>query len=378
MKIELSENTGNSDCILSEFPDNGIFTGTDKDTEEFKIFIKQKTLNAIDDHLSSDIMNELGGVMTGDYCINSSGEKFIKIDGYITAMHTQSSSSRLTFTHETWSHINSELELKHSGKKILGWYHSHPGHTVFFSNFDVFIQENFFNMEYMVAYVFDPTIKERGFFYWKENKTVKASGFYIYEAGEEFPENNTIDYGDVIDKEESLPVERRSLMQKILKYFPFVLAGLNLILMIFLIYSIYQINGRINALSSLETEMEILKHENEKLSDKVDELIVRKNLEKFDEKISSNENKNSGGMNSITDNKVKSEIEKTNQEKALNEKKTGSPGNVDYTVKPGDTIEKILIMHNINRERMNDILMKNNIKKTSDLKIGMVIQLPVQ
>lgn len=378
MKIELTENTGGNECILSEFPENAMFTGTDRDNEEFKIFIKQKTLNDIDDHLSSDILNELGGVMTGDYCVNSLGEKFIKIDGCISAMHTQASASRLTFTHDTWSHINSILESKHSGKKILGWYHSHPGHTVFFSNFDVFIQENFFNMEYMVAYVFDPTIKERGFFFWKENKTVKASGFYIYEAGDNFPIHSVFDNDGIESKDEPLPEKKLSLRQKLMKYLPLIFAGLNILILIFFIFNIVQINGRMKALSGMETEIEILKHENEKLKDKIEELSVSRDLEKFNEKNFSADNKNAGGINSGDINSGKNADEKLNAENTVSGKNPGSPGNLEYTVKAGDTIEKILIKYNINRDRINDILTKNNIKKTSDLKIGMVIQLPVQ
>lgn len=378
MKIDLTENKGNGECIASEFPDDTLYTGTDKGTDEFKIFIKQKTLNEMDDHLMSDVLNELGGVMTGDYCINDESEKFIKIDGFIPALHTQASASRLTFTHDTWSHINTELETRFSGKKILGWYHSHPGHTVFFSNYDVFIQENFFNMEYMVAYVFDPTIKERGFFFWKENKTVKAKGFYIYETGDNIPVHNFITSYDNDVKEESLPSKELSFKDKILKYFPFVFAGLSVLILIILIYGIIQINAGKNNMKSLEMEIEILKRENEKLSEKVKEISLSKYLENFNETLTESKIKDKEDI-SLKDNaSVKSADNKVNSGTSDTVSNKEIQDNREYVVKAGDTLERILISHNISREKLKDIMLKNSIKKSSDLKIGMVILLPKQ
>ncbi len=37
------------------------------------------------------------------------------------------------------------MEEKHSSLSIVGWYHSHPGFGVEFSDMDMFIQKNFFS-----------------------------------------------------------------------------------------------------------------------------------------------------------------------------------------------------------------------------------------
>ena len=78
-----------------------------------KIFIKRKALENIDEYLSSDMNNELGGVLVGEVCINDGGKNFICIENLIIAKHTNSSLSRLTFTHETWSYINEILERQY-------------------------------------------------------------------------------------------------------------------------------------------------------------------------------------------------------------------------------------------------------------------------
>ncbi|MBK8983990.1 MAG: Mov34/MPN/PAD-1 family protein [Ignavibacteria bacterium] len=184
MNIDIEDSSGNFVLKNSEFPENHYFLGSGDPDSEYRIFIKQEALKRIEDHLLSDVNNELGGVMVGEICINSNNKKFILINDLIIAMHSNSSLSRLTFTHETWDYINEVMERDFPGSKILGWYHSHPGHTVFLSNYDLFIHENFFNLEYMVAYVFDPTIKERGFFVWENDKVEKSDGFFIFDYNE--------------------------------------------------------------------------------------------------------------------------------------------------------------------------------------------------
>ncbi len=46
--------------------------------------------------------------------------------------------------------------LLHPGLLIVGWYHSHPGLTAFFSDTDRQTQRAFFNHPYSVGWVIDP------------------------------------------------------------------------------------------------------------------------------------------------------------------------------------------------------------------------------
>ncbi len=187
--IDLKDGNKEVNYKISDYPKNFEIFGFENEGSGFKIFIDELTLEKIDDYLSTDIENELGGVLVGDVCINNEDQRFILIENFIVAEHTNSSLSRLTFTHETWEYINETLEKNFPEKKIIGWFHSHPGHTVFLSNFDIFIQENFFNADYMVAYVFDPTIKERGFFFWKDKQIIRSKGHYIFNAKKKINSN---------------------------------------------------------------------------------------------------------------------------------------------------------------------------------------------
>ena len=56
---------------------------------------------------------------------------------------------------------------------MLGWFHSHPGYGVFLSGMDMFIENNFFNLPYQVAYVVDPLSGKDGFFGWEDQGKIK-------------------------------------------------------------------------------------------------------------------------------------------------------------------------------------------------------------
>jgi hypothetical protein len=53
---------------------------------------------------------------------------------------------------------------------LVGWYHSHPGHGVFLSAYDQFIQNQFFPSEGQVAMVIDPQTGEEGLFVSRNGK----------------------------------------------------------------------------------------------------------------------------------------------------------------------------------------------------------------
>jgi hypothetical protein len=62
------------------------------------------------------------------------------------------------------------MDRDYPDKRILGWYHTHPGFGIFLSDMDVFIQENFFPEPWQAAFVYDPKAKEEGIFLWKQGK----------------------------------------------------------------------------------------------------------------------------------------------------------------------------------------------------------------
>jgi len=148
--------------------------------EDVQVYIKQDVYNNIEKYSSSDTHKELGGILVGD-CFSDSGRHYVIISSYIEAKYTDASSSTLTFTHKSWEYIHGQLSKLYSDKKMVGWQHTHPNYGIFLSNYDMFIQENFFNLPWQVAYVVDPINSQRGFFQWKDGKVSKLEGFFIYD-----------------------------------------------------------------------------------------------------------------------------------------------------------------------------------------------------
>lgn len=148
--------------------------------DDVKVYIKQDVYRALEKYALVDVEHERGTILLGDYC-EDLGKIHVIISNYIEARYTDASASTLTFTHETWDYVYKEQGAKYPDKKIVGWQHTHPSYGIFLSNYDLFIQENFFNLPFQVAYVIDPIQKIRGFFQWKNGKIEKLKGYYIYD-----------------------------------------------------------------------------------------------------------------------------------------------------------------------------------------------------
>ena len=185
-------------------PMNFITVG-DVDRDSVQVYIKQDVYKRIEKFAKEDISKEVGSILLGDY-IEDGDRKIVVISSYIEAKYTDASASTLTFTHKTWDYVYKEKEANYFGEKIVGWQHTHPGYGIFLSNYDIFIQENFFNLPWQIAYVVDPIADTRGFFEWKNGKVSKMTGFYIYdEVGREIkisekakPKKNNISLVNII------------------------------------------------------------------------------------------------------------------------------------------------------------------------------------
>lgn len=133
--------------------------------------VLQSVLNEIKEHGRSSMYAEVCGVLVGSLCWD--GEPYLLIDGRIEGKHASHQSGSVTFTSETWDFIHEELSAKYPERKIVGWYHTHPGFGIFLSNMDAFIHENFFSFPWEPAYVFDPQAETDGFFFRVGTELVK-------------------------------------------------------------------------------------------------------------------------------------------------------------------------------------------------------------
>ncbi len=149
---------------------------------ELMIFVDLDVMRDMEAHASSDISVELGGVMLGCQRVDETGQPFVVVTDSLRAEHYHASKGNFKFTHDTWSRITEQREQYRPDLEMVGWYHTHPGHTVFLSGLDMFICNNFFDKPLDLALVIDPVNDDRGWFQWvggRNKQTRRTAGFYL-------------------------------------------------------------------------------------------------------------------------------------------------------------------------------------------------------
>jgi len=106
-------------------------------------------------HAREGLDEEVCGVLAGELCKDREG-LFVQAEAALRGTSSQQGKTHVTFTHQTWDEIHQAMERDHPDLQIVGWYHSHPGFGVEFSEMDLFVQSNFFAGPAQFALVTDP------------------------------------------------------------------------------------------------------------------------------------------------------------------------------------------------------------------------------
>jgi proteasome lid subunit RPN8/RPN11 len=138
----------------------------------FQVIFTRDALDVVVRHGNSRRDVEVGGVLAGEACADAHGV-YLLIDLAVVADTSDQSDSHFTFTGHTWSDIHDKLNAARPDARIVGWFHTHPGHGVFLSGMDLFIQRGFFDAPHMVALVFDPRSGEIGTFVWRDGQPTR-------------------------------------------------------------------------------------------------------------------------------------------------------------------------------------------------------------
>ncbi|MBW6409685.1 LysM peptidoglycan-binding domain-containing protein [Clostridium weizhouense] len=331
-EIEILEDEKINECNeIINLPVNFVVVG-EIDVNDIKIYIKQNVYKEIEKFSKEDTSHERGGILIGDYAeINN--KKNVIISGFIEARYTDASASTLTFTHETWNYIHKEHERLYPEKKILGWQHTHPNYGIFLSDYDIFIQKNFFNLSWQIAYVVDPIAGTRGFFQWKNDKVEKTNGFYIFDDVE-----NKIDIKQV----KSYEKRKKVSLCFITRIF------LTTILLILTVYFGIQ---KFNEISSINTQ----------ITSEKDELVQK--LKQSNELIQKLQQEDNLSKTTRQDN-----VEITNDTLKLKV----------YTIKEGDTLNEICKKNNIEYAKNKSTILKiNDIENEDEIYFGQTLYLPL-
>lgn len=361
------------------------------ENDDVKVYIKQDVYKALEKLAASDTSKELGSIILGEYC-QEHGKNHVIISQYIEAKYTDASASTLTFTHETWDYVHSEHEKRFLDKKIIGWQHTHPNYGIFLSNYDMFIQENFFNLPFQVAYVIDPIQNLRGFFQWKNGRVEKLKGYYIYD-----------DVGKPIKIEQTKVKKEKPAPAKTSKTAS-ILMALLCVAIVFLSFFAISLNNKCEKyleqqdeiladISSQQKEIENLKNKIEEQKTEIgkqDEIIhnqaeVITNQQKLLvysvlESISQTAAVDLLEMLETHELTLPNQDELISKLKALLEEKPQEDAETfkEYTVVAGDTLFKICAANNLDYNTYcNTIITVNKIKDPNLIYVGQIILLPV-
>lgn len=145
------------------------------------VFMSQPAYSRICVHSVSDMRNEVGGILIGQWCVDGNREQFVVIEHALPARYTRQSSVYLTFTQDSLVDMHEQIDANYKGSKVVGWYHTHPNMGIFLSHYDTWLHNNFFPEPWQVALVVEPVSGTAGFFVRQKNNMFDPTryfGFY--------------------------------------------------------------------------------------------------------------------------------------------------------------------------------------------------------
>jgi proteasome lid subunit RPN8/RPN11 len=148
---------------FSRLPHRELVKLTGNRAPSFQIVFRQSALNRLHAHGDSSPRAEICGVLVGDVYQDDTGA-FLLVEHIIEGESSTGSAGQVTFTADTWQHIQLKMDRQYPDLRIVGWYHTHPGHGVFLSEMDIFLHESFFGLPWQATLVYDPRSGEEGVF----------------------------------------------------------------------------------------------------------------------------------------------------------------------------------------------------------------------
>ena len=131
------------------------FPGPKNSDIALRVAVERRAYADLIAHAKESLEVEVCGVLVGQTCEDEDGV-FVHVTAVIRGEAASEASTHVTFTQTTWNTIHQTLDRDYPKHKIVGWYHTHPGFGVEFSEMDVFIQKNFFPSPTHIALVTDP------------------------------------------------------------------------------------------------------------------------------------------------------------------------------------------------------------------------------
>jgi len=176
----------------------------------FQVIFHQSVLDEIHIHGQSTTDIEICGVLIGTGYRDAQGP-YLLIEHCIRGNGARTKATNVTFTAETWANIQTVMDRDFPDKKMVGWYHTHPGFGIFLSDMDVFICDNFFNLPWQMAFVYDPLGGDEGNFIWKSGKPQRDPYLIQDDVTPKSAEIPLISVADAVNSHNQLATDEKIL-----------------------------------------------------------------------------------------------------------------------------------------------------------------------
>lgn len=168
-----------------------------------KVFLTQPAYARMCVHAASELEDETGGVMVGQWCADPEiKEEFILIEYALPARFTRQGSVYLTFTQDTLVDFHEEIETRFPGKLIVGWYHTHPKMGIFLSHYDTWLHSHFFPEPWQVALVIEPHKRLGGLFIRQADGDLNPTRYFGFYELEDDPKFSIVHWNNLHRLEE--------------------------------------------------------------------------------------------------------------------------------------------------------------------------------
>ncbi len=148
---------------------------------QVRVILSQTAIEQISQHAHSDLNREVGGALLGRV-VRHQAQTFVEALQALPAPSSDHGPLHFTFSADTWAYINQRREASFPELEIVGWFHTHPNLSVFFSSDDVVVHTAAFTLPWQVGMVVDPIQNEVCFFGWendgRNNEIFPIAGFY--------------------------------------------------------------------------------------------------------------------------------------------------------------------------------------------------------
>ncbi|MCB9294570.1 MAG: hypothetical protein H6559_15840 [Lewinellaceae bacterium] len=114
-------------------------------------------------------LSEIGGFLLGHFYPSENGDYQVAVTTFIPITPEKNDRYTVKFGDKAWSELDDAFR-KYPGQRLLGWFHTHPGHGLFLSNADIDVHKYSFDKKYQFALEIDPTTPrcDVAFFSWQK------------------------------------------------------------------------------------------------------------------------------------------------------------------------------------------------------------------